>query len=180
MKFSDYIEQFKAEMGLDDRDMARIMNVGSMTFNNYLTGYVPPPAAAMQRLVSTLALKQDDGALAPSNEKLPFRTFDPDVLSHRAADGALGFEIKDDVLTEERLYPGSVALIMRCTAPADGDILCLFIDSGERCLKIFSDMGENIRLYDDRSELILARDEFTARVHIIGRVIASAEKPENK
>lgn len=179
MNFAEYIEQFKAEMGLDDRDIARIMDVGPMTFKNYLTGYIPPPATAMQRLVSTLALKHEDGALSPPNEKLPFRTFDPDELIHRAADGALGFEIKDNGLAKEKLYHGSVALIRRCTQPANGDILCLSIDGGDRCLKIFSDMGEKVRIYDDNSERILSREEFTARVSVIGRVTGSAENPEN-
>ena len=177
-RFAEYIEQFKADMGLTNQDIARIMDVGSMTFKNYLSGYAPPSQQAMARLLTALALRPDDGdkSLVLPKSKLPFRTVDLAELDYTVnSGGAFGIEIREDNLTKKKLYPGGIALVRRCAVPADGSILCLSIDGGGYCFRSFSESGDSISLWDDRGCQTMTREEFDARVRIIGRVTAVAE-----
>lgn len=179
MKFADYIEQFKADMGLTNRDIARIMEVGPMTFDNYLSGYVPPSRAAMGRLLSILAPQSGDEGAALPTERLPFETVDVNDLSRRlTAEGSFAVPVNDDNMQKKRLYPGSIAIVRGCIRPGDGDILCLSIDGGDCCFRSFFEDGDGVHLSDDNGEMLLSREEFAVRVRILGRLTAVADKTD--
>ena len=86
MTFAEYIDQFKRELDLTNSDIAKIMDVGPTTFDNYLCGYVRPSQRAMRRLISILALKEPDGeqSMVLPQDKLPFEAMSLSELSGKA------------------------------------------------------------------------------------------------
>ena len=172
MTFAEYIEQFKRELDLTNSDIAKIMDVGPATFDNYLCGYVRPSQQAMSRLLSILALKEPEGdqSLVLPQDKLPFEALNFDEL-YPADNGSESFTFtaEDDSLVRRRIYPGAAALIKKCGHPEDGGIFLVSVDEKKARLMVYSE-GRAIRLYNDESELVMAQSEFKARVKILGRL----------
>ena len=173
MTFADYIEQFKRDLGLTNRDIADIMGVGPATFDNYLCGYVPPSQQAMSRLIKILAMRseEDSESLVLPPEKLPFHAMSLEELRSRAAaEDGFSFRVEDDRLLSRGIRSGNVALIQKCAEPKDGGILLVSVDKADCRLMVFSKAGEYVRLYDDNCELVMSPSDFAARVQIVGRL----------
>ena len=170
--FANYIEQFKRDLDLTNEDIAKIMEVGPATFDNYLCGYVSPSQQAMGKLIRILSLREPDGnqSLVLPPEKLPFGALAlSDILRTTNPGEGFTLRVEDDALASHRVYSGALALIKKCGQPAPGDILLVSVDKKKARLMVY---GEDsvIRLYDDSHELVLSRSEFETRVEIIGRL----------
>ncbi len=178
MTFKKYIEQFCEDMGLGNEDIADIMGVGPVTFDNYRRGYSPPGQKAMSRLIRTLGVLPDDsgGSQVLPAEKLPFDAAGMDGMEKFVGGGFCTVRVSDGDMTGFSLYPGSVAVIGRCPAPKDGDVLFLRLD-GRRCFRCYRGCSDGgAVLSADGGEVKIRPGELAARLQILGRVTAAVSR----
>ncbi|MGN1097299.1 MAG: helix-turn-helix domain-containing protein, partial [Clostridia bacterium] len=164
--FARYIEQFKNELDLTDKEIGEIMGVGQVTLENYLSGYVRPTEKSLQRLLSALALqKPEDGSVL--SETPPFEALSPaEGYGLAGKESCFVTRIKDDNLSSLKIFSGSYAVIRSCLRPAVGDILCVCVDGGESCLMWYSENGQMVRMFNDKGEILIPAEEFANRVRV--------------
>lgn len=172
--FSDYIQQFKSDLNLSSRDLAEIMGVGTVTFENYLSGYSRPSQRAMERLVRTLALESDDvdGSFILPNEKLPFETCGLDLAAEN-----MTVRVSGDGMAEHGLRNGSVVTIDRKRPPRSGDILFMELN-GEPCFRAYDRNGD-VTLSEDGGSVTVSEKEF-AEMKVYGYVTSVTESLEEE
>ena len=180
MTFKKYISQFYNDLGMTDEDIAGIMEVGPVTFDNYRRGYSPPGQLSMDRLLRRLAVRPADSSpqsyVVPESG-LPFDTVDLDGLKKdMVGSGARAVRVSDGNMSGFSLYPDTTAIVGPCDSPKDGDLLYLRLD-GRLCFRHYrrrSDGGAF--LGDDGGETTVRPFDLESRMKIIGRVLFAVER----
>ncbi len=179
MEFNDYVYQFKEEMNLSDRDIARIMGVGAVTLENYFSGYVEPSERALDKLLNTLAVRDtpEYRKLMFLDEKPNFQEIPVDELRrHFHEIGCYAVDIEKDCFVGSQLLRGGVAMVRMRIEPQPGDILYVSIDEEKPCFKGFDQTDAGLCLWDGEGRMEFSRDEFKSRVRVAGRLTAMASK----
>ncbi len=171
MDFYEYTQKFKYGFNLTDADLAEIMGIGQITYENYLSGYVTPSRTAVERLVKAAAFKEERNAERPldSRETEKIR----ELLCSRAR---FGIEITESNLESQGVYKGCLGIIQSGVEPKSGDILYVLIDGEKSGLMRFESSEGFCRLYDDTGETVIKRADFEKRVRTAGKLMYIAEK----
>ena len=166
MDFANVVDRIRLNLGISDEELCRNLGIGSVTFENYLSGYVTPDSAVLQRLFSSFSVIADEESRLIHKMEMP-GSFDAEVLIEKMCLGKrFAVPVKDDALSEYKIFSGSFAVIETGGRAENGDVVFASVNGKEAKLCIYKEDASGVSLggeYADESE-------------IIGRVIYTVEE----
>ena len=176
--FESLIEQIKLHFNIDNHELCERLGLGPVNLDNYMSGYVAPPAELLEKLGKTFSVAQPAGE---PDERLTFAAFPGGTLSPEHIAEALDsprrflFPVSDDLLAKLKVFDGSLAIIELCAEPKSGDHILASIDRAPALLYKLED-GEPVTLRRGEDVSRFTCKEFQARVRVAGKLVGAIEK----
>lgn len=171
--FSALIERIKLNLNIGSEEICSRLGIGSVSLDNYLSGYVKPSDALINKVLSAFSVSAENNGdyrklLVPD---IPAETITMDKIRRTvAAPRRFSVPVKDDCLAD---IHGSDAVIELCSQPKNGNILLISLDDSPALLYRCSVTDENISLSRGKGEIVMSREEFSGRARLAGKLICT-------
>ncbi|MCH5187452.1 MAG: hypothetical protein J1F63_03555 [Oscillospiraceae bacterium] len=168
MDFADIVDRIRLNLGISDEELCRSLGIGSVTLDNYLSGYVAPDTSVLQRLFSGFSVISDEEKQLPLKTEMP-GSFGAEALIEKICLGKrFAVPVKDDALSEHKIFSGSFAVIELGGILENGCAVLASVNGKEPKLCIYEEDASGVRF----------SGEYADDYRIIGRVVYTIEKIE--
>ena len=168
MNFANIVDRIRLNLGIGDEELCRNLGIGSVTLENYISGYVTPDPSVLQRLFSSFSVIADEESRLLHKMEMP-GSFDLESLVEKTCLGKrFAVPVKDDSLSEHKIFSGSFAVIESGGRAKNGNAVLASLNGREPKLCIYEEDASGARF----------SGEYADDYRIIGRVVCTVEKIE--
>lgn len=166
MDFAQVVDRVRLNLGIGDEELCRGLGIGRVTLENYLSGYVTPVPAVLQRMFSNFSVIAEEEPKLPRRMEVP-GSLDVEELIEKICTGKrFAVPVKDDSLADRRIFSGSHAVVESGGRIKNGDVVLAELNGGESGLYV----------YDEDADGVMLSGEYVKDFRIVGPVVAALEK----
>lgn len=166
MDFAAVVDRIRLNLGIGDEELCRNLGIGTVTLDNYLSGYVTPDSTVLQRLFSSFSVIADEEPRLPRKMEMP-GSFDLEALIEQICLGKrFAVPVKDDALSGHKIFSGSYAVIETGSMAKNGGAVLASVNGEEPRLYIYEENAAGVKL----------GGEYAVDHRIIGRVVCTIEE----
>lgn len=168
MDFAQVVDRIRLNLGIGDEELCQSLGIGSVTLENYLSGYVTPDAAVLQRLFSSFSVIADEESRLLRKMEMPGSLDLEPMVEKMCLGKRFAVPVKDDALSEHKIFAGSFAVIDTGVRAESGDAVLASVNGEEPKLCTYEEDAAGVRF----------SGEYADDYRMIGRVVCTVEKIE--
>lgn len=174
MDFAGAVEWIKFNLGIENRDICEALNIGEVTLENLLNGYVKPQPFVLQELFSHFSVLPE-GEPPIVSEGVPGELPLSRLESRIRAPRRFAVAVEDDALAERRIFAGNCAVIQNAAPLTDGSVVLASVRGGDARLYIYGAGPSEITLTAGGERFAFSPAEFESSVKVAGKVVCVLE-----
>lgn len=173
MDFSQFAENIKANLNIDNEDLCNRLGIGMITLENYLSGYAKPPKELLNRAAEVFYSDDEYWQSDTLCPEIEMNCIDTRDISEKMHDrGEFFTVVSDNSMKNSRIFKNDYALISSMEAVNPGDIVLVSVNGEDGILRKFRQNGDTVTLSWDKGEDTYSEED----IYVLGKLISIVSK----
>lgn len=173
MNFSEFIENIKISLNIDNEDICARLGIGAVTLENYINEYAKPSRRLMNKAINAFFADDEQWHWDILCPEIEMTCLDTSHISLRLREkGRFFTQAEDDSMSKCRIFKSDYALIAPCNMPTSGKIVLASVESGDAVLRLYTETENGFTLSGDNEESFYSGSDLGSKVYIYGHLVS--------